>query len=80
MAEVIWPQNLIDHLLEMPEPERAQILDKTRLLERFPEMYAIRTRGPFRGHRCFLAGPWLVYYRVIEGDIYLRVICPARIP
>jgi hypothetical protein len=80
MAEVVWPQSLIDHLLEMPERERAQILDKTRVLENFPEMYAVRPTGPFRGHRCFIAGQWIVYYRVIENAVYLRAIVPARTP
>jgi hypothetical protein len=80
MTEVIWPQNLIDHVLEMSDRERVRILEKASLLETFPEMYPVRTHGPFRGHRWFLAGPWLVYYRVVAGKVYLRAIWPARIP
>ena len=80
MAEVIWPQSLIDFMLELPEPERARILEKTKRLETFPEMYSIRAEGPFRGYRWFFAGSWLVYYRVVEGTVYLRAIWPARFP
>jgi hypothetical protein len=80
MAEVIWPQSLIDLMLEMPDPECKSILEKVSRLEAFPEMYPIRSGGPFRGHRCLLAGPWLIYYRVIEEKVYLRAIWPARIP
>lgn len=80
MAEVIWPQSLIDLMLEMPEPERERILERVSRLESFPEMYPVRATGPYRGHRWFLAGPWLVYYRVVEGKVHVRVIWPARIP
>ena len=80
MAEVIWPQSLIDLMLEMPEPECKRILEKARLLEAFPEMYPVRVSGPFRGHRWFVAGSWLVYYRVVDDKVYLRAIWPARIP
>ena len=80
MTEVIWPQNLIDVILEMPDREQTRILEKASQLETFPEMYPVRTSGPFRGHRWFLAGSWLVYYRVVEGKVYMRAICAARIP
>ena len=43
-------------------------------------MYAIRTTGRFRGYRCVVAGAWLVYYRFVEGKVFLRAIWPARIP
>ena len=80
MAEVIWPQNLIDLILEMPDRERELIFQKVARLEAFPEMYPVRTSGPFRGHRWFVTGPWLVYYRVMEGKVYMRALWPARIP
>lgn len=80
MAEVIWPQSLIDLMLEMPEPERERILERVSRLESFPEMYPVRATGPYRGHRWFLAGLWLVYYRFAEGRVYVRAIWPARIP
>ena len=80
MAEVIWPQRLVDLVLEMPDREREKIFHKIAQLELFPEMYPVSTVGPFRGHRWFLAGPWLVYYRVVGDKVYLRTIWPARIP
>ena len=80
MAEVIWPQTLVDLVLELPDREREQIFQKIARLEAFPEKYPVRTFGPFRGHRCVVAGSWLVYYRVVEGKVYLRAIWPARIP
>ena len=80
MFEVIWPQRLIDHILEMPDRECEEIFHKTVLLESFPEMYPVKTSGRFRGHRCAVAGSWLIYYRFIEGKVYLRAIWPARIP
>ncbi len=80
MAEVVWPQSLIDLMLEMPEPERERILKKVGRLEAFPQMYPVRATGPFRGYRWFFAGPWLVYYRVVEAKVYVRAIWPARLP
>jgi hypothetical protein len=80
MAEVIWPQSLVDLMLEMPEQDRQKIIQKTSLLEEFPKMYSVRPSGPFRGCRWFVAGSWLVYYRVVEDKVYLRVLWPARLP
>ena len=80
MARVFWPQDLIDVLLELPERERAIILDKVTGLERFPRMYPVRPKGRFRGHRWFLARTWFVYYRVRGDDVYIRGLWPARIP
>ena len=65
MAEVIWPQSLVDLVLEMPDREREQIFQKIARLEAFPEMYPVRTFGSFRGHRCVVAGSWLIFYPVI---------------
>ena len=36
--------------------------------------------GPFRGHRRFIAGRWLIYYRVLDDKVYLRALYPARLP
>ena len=80
MAEVIWPQRLVDLVLEMPDRDRDLIFQKVARLEAFPEMYPVRTVGRFRGHRCVVAGQWLIYYRVVENKVYLRAIWPARIP
>jgi hypothetical protein len=40
-------------------------------------MYPLRTRGRFRRHRFFQAGNWLVFYKVVEGTIYIRGLWPA---
>ncbi len=80
MAEIIWPQTLVDLILEMPDPDREKIFRKVARLETFPEMYPIRTHGPFRGHRWFVAGSWLVYYRVVNQQVHIRAIWPARLP
>jgi plasmid stabilization system protein ParE len=80
MAEVVWPQSLIDLMLEMPEAEIQQIMAKVRRLETFPEMYPVRTSGSFRGHRWFFTGSWVVYYRFVEGKVYVRALWPAGRP
>jgi hypothetical protein len=80
MAEILWPRSLIDLMLELPDTECASILAKVQQLEAFPEMYPVRSSGPFRGHRWFLAGRWLIYYRVVEEKVFLRAIYPARLP
>jgi hypothetical protein len=80
MADIVWPQSILDILLELSEREREIILDQVDQLERFPRMYPARASGPFRGHRWFLASNWLVYYRVVDETIYIRGLWPARIP
>jgi len=80
MAEIVWPQSIMDLMLEMPQAECARIFEKIHQLETFPEMYPVRASGPFRGHRWFLSGRWLVYYRVVEYKVYLRALYPARLP
>jgi len=80
VAEVIWPQRLVDLVLEMPDRERDLIFQKIGRLESFPEMYPVRASGPFRGHRCIVAGSWLIYYRVLDDKVYLRALYPARLP
>jgi len=79
-AQVVWADPIRDLLLELPEKERREILEKADRPERFPRMYPVRARGRFRGHRWFLAGNWLVYYRVVEHIVYIRALWPARIP
>ncbi len=46
MAEAVWPQSLIDLMLEMPERDREQILSRVRRLES-GEVY-LRTIWPSR--------------------------------
>ncbi len=79
MAKVLWPKVLFEALEEMPEKERQLILEKTALLETFPEMHPRRLKGPFRRYRWFLAGNWLVYYRFVDDIVYIRALWPARL-
>jgi hypothetical protein len=55
-------------------------VERVDLLRYFPHIYPLRTRGRFRRHRFFQAGNWLVFYKVVEGTIYIRGLWPARIP
>jgi len=80
MAEVIWPESLLEVLEEPPFREAELILKKADGLERFPRMYPVRTQGRFRGLRWFVAGNWLVYYRLLRATVYIRALWPARIP
>lgn len=80
MVEVIWPQRLVDLVLEMQDRDRELIFERIAWLEIFPEIYPVRTFGRFRGHRCAVAGSWLIYYRYTEGKVFIRAIWPARIP
>ena len=80
MAEVVWPESLLQVLEEMPFREAALILKKADALQKFPRMYPVRAKGRFRSHRWFVAGKWLVYYRYVGSVVYMRAIWPARIP
>jgi hypothetical protein len=80
MAKVIWPNYLLELLLELPSKDTDLILEKTRSLKRFPRMYPVRTKRRFRRHRWMLAGRWIVYYRVVDGSVYIRALWPAQIP
>ena len=80
MARVVWSEPAASVLRELPVKTRALILQKTRLLRQFPRMYPVQRRGRFRRHRRFLAGDWLVFYRVVGNAVYVRGLWPARIP
>ncbi len=80
MAEILWPESVLEVLLELPERERETILEKVSLLERFPRMYPVRMKGRFRNHRWLLARNWIVYYRVADDTVFIRGLWPARIP
>lgn len=80
MAQVVWPQTILEVLEELPEKEQKLILEKAEALSRFPRMYPVRGKGRFRQHRWYLAGKWLVYYRVVGRTVYVRALWPARIP
>ena len=80
MTRIVWADTVRDLFCELPELERDEILDHLKYLTLFPHMYPVRAKGRFRRHRWFLAGNWLVYYRVAGGTVYIRGLWPARIP
>jgi len=80
-SRVFWTRTVWELFNELPERDREVILGKMQSLPLFPHMYPVRTKGRrFRRHRWFLAGEWLVYYRVVDNDVYVRGLWPARIP
>ena len=80
-SKVFWTRTVWELFNELPERDREVILGKMQSLPLFPHMYPVRTKGRrFRRHRWFLAGEWLVYYRVVDNDVYVRGLWPARIP
>ncbi len=78
MAEIVWPQTVVDAMLELPEEDFGVIIRKAEMLRRFPEMYPIRGRGRFRRCRWFLAGKWIVYYQFAAEKVVMRAVWPAR--
>jgi hypothetical protein len=81
MTRIVWADTVRDLFYELPESERIEILGHLNYLMLFPHMYPVRAKGRrFRRHRWFLAGNWLVYYRVAGDTVYIRGLWPARIP
>jgi len=80
VAKIIWPEYVLGLLDELPLREAELIVEKVRLLARFPRMYPIRSKGRFRRHRWLLAGRWIVYYRVTDEIVCIRGLWPAQIP
>lgn len=80
MARIEWPDYIEDLLDELDPQEVALILEKTRILKRFPRFFPIRIKGRFRRHRWVLAGRWMVFYKVVDDTVYIRGIWPAQIP
>ena len=78
MAELVWPQTVVDALLELPQKEFGLIIRKAEVLRCFPQMYPIRGRGRFRRCRWFLAGKWIIYYQVAQEKVCFRAVWPAR--
>ena len=78
MAEIVWPQTVVDAVLELPEEDFDVIIRKSEMLRRFPEMYPVRGRGRFRRCRWFLAGKWIVYYQFAGEKVLMRAVWPAR--
>jgi hypothetical protein len=80
VAKIDWPDYIRDLLDELDSEEVQLILEKTRILRRFPRLYPIRARGRFHRHRRILAGRWMVYYKVVGDTVYIRGLWPAQIP
>jgi plasmid stabilization system protein ParE len=65
---------------ELPTRDQLEILKRLALLAQFPDMYPLRRSGRFRGHRSFVAGNYLVFYKHIGDTVWVRGLWPARIP
>jgi hypothetical protein len=80
VAKIVWPKYVFELLDELPLRDAELIVEKIKVLERFPRMYPVRPKGRFRRHRWLLAGRWIVYYRVVDENVYIRALWPAQIP
>ena len=80
MARIEWPGYIEDLLNDLDPQEAALILEKTRILRKFPRLYQIRTKGRFRRHRRVIAGRWSVYCKVVGDTVYIRGIWLTQIP
>lgn len=80
-GQIVWTRSAWEVFDELSEHERDEILGHLNYLTLFPHRYPVRAKGRrFRRHRWFLAGNWLVYYRVADDTVYIRGLWPARIP
>ena len=80
MAHLVWAKHVLDLMAELPPRESDLIFERARVLERFPRIYPVRSTGRFRRYRKLLAGHWMIYYRVVDDTVYIRVLWPAVIP
>ena len=79
-AQIVWFQLAEEVFLGLPARDREETLAKLSLVRHFPRMFQTMARGRFRRHRRFVAGEWVVYYRVVGNTVYIRGLWPARIP
>jgi hypothetical protein len=79
-AKVVWAKAVWEVFEGLPKMKTVKTVERANLLRYFPYIYPPRTLGRFRRHRFFPAGNWLVFYKVVEGAIYIRGLWPARIP
>ena len=80
MARIVWPKYVLELLDKLPLRDAELIVEKTKVLIRFPRLYPVRPKGRFRRHRWLLAGRWIVYYRVADETVFIRALWPAQIP
>jgi hypothetical protein len=80
VARIVWPKYVLELLDKLPLRDAELIVEKTKVLIRFPRLYPVRPKGRFRRHRWLLAGRWIVYYRVADETVFIRALWPAQIP
>ena len=80
MTRIEWSEPVHELFLDLPQRDQNLIAERLIYVRLFPYMYPVRNKGRFRRHRWFMAGNWLVYYRVVGDTAYIRGIWPARIP
>ena len=79
-ARIEWALEASEAVRELPAAEQDEIFEKLDLLIYFPRMYRVQTGKRFRRYRRFVAGNWIVFYRVEGQTVYVRGIWPARMP
>ena len=80
-ARIVWMDPVLEVFRSLPPREQDEIIARVRQLANFPYMYPVRTKGRrFRRYRWFVAGNWLVYYRVAQKTVYIRGLWPSQIP
>ena len=62
----------------LPATVQAQASKFFHLIGVFPEMFARRPRGLFKGYRYFIAGQYNFYYSVSSAEIRIVAILPGR--
>jgi len=80
VARIVWPKYVLELLDELPLRDAELIVEKAKVLVRFPRLYPVRPKGRFRRHLWLLAGRWIVYYRVADETVFIRALWPAQIP
>ena len=82
MAKVEWLEPVLELFEEeLPTKDQIEIVKRLALLEQFPDMYPLRRSGPFRGHRSFVAGNYLVFYKHVGDTVWDgKLACRVRVP
>jgi hypothetical protein len=78
MLEIRWAESVWELFEELLPQHQVPILKTLGILPVFPEMYPVRRTDLFAGCRYFVAGEWIIYYRVTRDAIWIRGLYPAR--
>ncbi|MFN7934828.1 MAG: hypothetical protein U0R19_15980 [Bryobacteraceae bacterium] len=62
---------------ELPEKAKRDAAVTIDMLDRYPRIHPIRRRGVMRGYRFFVAGRFLVYYRVTSEEVQIAAVIPG---